>query len=259
MTTAGSSVVNILARKATIRDDTTLPETNGTPPTPNGTTSTAAPSNNQNWRKTLLANFQKNTRNMPTAKIFQTKQPTPQAPLPPATTNTDPVPAQQPKSERSMILNMNNNERTFQASDTTPPVPFFMRKSSESLRVTRQEANNTHNNCNSPTIERSTSLQIPSSAVSNGLPTTTIPTVTAQTNSTETVRTKEMTNSSEHATTTTVTHPTISIPSSLITGKPSVNVDQQRAIITRVYCQTLLFSFSICNPFISIDLGDDSS
>jgi hypothetical protein len=52
-----------------------------------------------------------------------------------------------------MILNGLNNERTFQVNENTPSIPSLIRKSTESLRMTKQDNNNNN-------IERSTSLQV---------------------------------------------------------------------------------------------------
>jgi hypothetical protein len=110
--------------------------------------------NNQSWKKALVANFQKNSRNIPTAKLFQSKQTT--MPSQPSTSlNNDTTTNQQQKSERTMVFNGINNERTFQANENTPIIPSFMRKSSENFRFQKQDNNNNNNN-----IERSTSLQV---------------------------------------------------------------------------------------------------
>lgn len=121
-----------------------------TPPFLTVGTSSTASNNNQNWKKALVANFQKNSRNNPSAKLFTSKQTT--VPIqPPITINNDLNINQQQKPERTMILNGLNNERTFQVTENTPVIPSLIRKSTESLRVTKQDNNN---------IERSTSLQV---------------------------------------------------------------------------------------------------
>lgn len=115
--------------------------------------SSAASNNNQNWKKALVANFQKNSRNNPTAKLFTSKQIAVPA-QPPAAINNDIAVNQQTKTERPMILNGLYNERTFQVTENTPTIPSLIRKSTESLRLAKQD-NNVNNN-----IERSASLQV---------------------------------------------------------------------------------------------------
>ncbi len=109
-------------------------------------------SNNQNWKKALVANFQKNSRNNPTAKLFTSKQTNVPVQPSPSISNDTTTTNQQPRPERTMILNGLNNERTFQLNENTPSIPSLIRKSTESLRVIRQDNNNT--------VERSTSLQV---------------------------------------------------------------------------------------------------
>lgn len=223
--------MNVFTRNIHARDDSTLPgptsgngETASVPTTASTLAgSSAANNNNQNWRKTLLANFQKNSRNMPTAKIFQSRHAA--APVP--VVNPD-VPASQPvKPERTNILSGTINERAFQVSDTAPPIPFFMRKSAESLRLNRQE-NSSNNNNN---VERSSSLQVSPTAFSSSPAATNHPTTTASppvSQSDEAVKNKEASNGESNL------HVPIPIPSALISTKPSVSAEQQRAIITRV-------------------------
>ena len=231
--TNASAAVNVLTRNIHARDDSTLPgSTAGTGESAvvaaNGST-LAAPSaanNNQNWRKALLANFQKNSRNMPTAKIFQSKHSAAAA-----AASAVPIPVVNPdapaKLERTTILNGTMNERTFQASDTAPPIPFLMRKSTESFRLMKQE--NSSNNSNS--MERSASLQVSPLAFANS------PTATANgtaTTSATTSQPEEAMKSKESSNSDSASHVSIPIPSALITVKPSVSAEQQRAIITRV-------------------------
>jgi hypothetical protein len=122
-----------------------------TPPFLTVGASSTTSNNNQNWKKALVANFQKNSRNNPTAKLFTSKQTN--VPLQPSTSiNNVTTVNQQPKPERTMILNGLNNERTFQVNENTPSIPSLIRKSTESLRMTKQDNNNN--------IERSTSLQV---------------------------------------------------------------------------------------------------
>jgi hypothetical protein len=153
--------MNIFTRVGGIKDDSAITVHSSTageqlPNTPPfltvGATSTAS-NNNQNWKKALVANFQKNSRNIPTAKSFNSKQTI--VPLQPSTSiNTDLTINQQQKSERTMILNGLNNERTFQVNENTSTIPSLIRKSPESLRLTKQDNNNNNN------IERTTSLQV---------------------------------------------------------------------------------------------------
>ena len=114
--------------------------------------SSAASNNNQNWKKALVANFQKNSRNNPTAKLFTSKQAA--APPLPVPTNNDAAMNPPSKPERTMILNGLYNERTFQVTENTPTISSLIRKTTESLRVAKQD-NNANNN-----IERSASLQV---------------------------------------------------------------------------------------------------
>jgi len=154
--------MNIFTRGGGIKDDSAITgqsSTTGeqiphTPPFLTVGASSTTSNNNQNWKKALVANFQKNSRNIPTAKLFNSKQTT--VPLqPPTSLNTDSTINQQQKPERTMILNGLNNERTFQANENTPTTPSLIRKSTESLRVAKQDDNNNNNN-----IERTTSLQV---------------------------------------------------------------------------------------------------
>lgn len=143
------------------RDDSAIPgqtlatgeQVPNTPPFLTIGVSSAASNNNQNWKKALVANFQKNSRNNPSAKLFTSKQTAapPQVPVP-ITNDTAVNPPSKP--ERTMILNGMYNERTFQLTENTPTIPSLIRKSTESLRVAKQD-----NNANS-NIERSTSLQV---------------------------------------------------------------------------------------------------
>jgi hypothetical protein len=160
-----SSAINIFTRSVGVKDDSSIPghvtttgeQLSNTPPFLTVGTSATTSTNNQNWKKALVANFQKNSRNIPTAKLFNSKQTT--VPLHPSTTlNSDTTINQQQKSERTIILNGHNNERTFQASENTPTIPSLIRKSTESLRVLKRDNNNNNNNNN--TVERSTSLQV---------------------------------------------------------------------------------------------------
>jgi hypothetical protein len=159
LNTGNSSATNIYTRNGGIRDDLAISgqtatigeQLPATPPYLSVGTSSAASSNNQNWKKALVANFQKNSRNIPTQKLFHSKQLT--APLPPSITlNSDITLNQQQKTERMMGFNGINNERMFQINEMAPTIPSLIRKSSESLRVTKQDTNTT--------IERSTSLQV---------------------------------------------------------------------------------------------------
>lgn len=220
-----SSAMNIFTRSSGIKDDSSI--TNQTlttgeqlPNTPPFLTvgASSTTNNNQNWKKALVANFQKNSRNIPAAKLFHSKQTT--VPSQPSTLiNNDTTGNQQQRSERTMILNGMNNERTFQANENTPTIPSLIRKSAESLRVTKQDNNNNNN------VERSTSLQLQSSTYSNPVTTTT----TITTNKTEEIiKLIEVSNPEN------IPHIPISIPSALIIAKPPANVEQQRAIITRV-------------------------
>jgi len=155
---ANTSVMSIFARNNMAKDDSTIIDQTSTingsqPTTPPyltvGTLSTAA-NNNQSWKKALVANFQKNSRANPTAKLFQSKQTTV-----PAQT-TVPVPSESiPKLERTTLFNGSNNERTFQANENTITTPSLIRKTSESFRIAKQENNNNNNN-----VERSASLQV---------------------------------------------------------------------------------------------------
>ena len=206
-----SSAVNIFTRAGGIRDDSALTgqkstigeQLPGTPPTSNN--------NNQNWKKALVANFQKNSRNNPTAKIFNSKQTT--IPTQPSTAiNSSTTINQQQKSDRTMTFNGSNNERTFQASENTPIIPSLIRKSSEIIRVTKQDNNN---------IERATSLQVQAPTYPNPVNTTA-------------TKTEEISKLTESSNSENVSQIPISIPSALITPKPPPNVEQQRAIITRV-------------------------
>ena len=123
---------------------------NGTVPSAFASTATSsgATNNYPDWRKNLTVRYQQNTRNIATAKIFQSRQ----APVPVAPTNNpDPVIAQPVKTDRTLGINSNHNERTFQASDSTPAISLLIRKSSEIVRVSKQDNNN---------IERSTSMQV---------------------------------------------------------------------------------------------------
>ncbi|CAF2946599.1 unnamed protein product [Rotaria sp. Silwood2] len=216
-----TSAINIFPRTGIIKDDSTISgqtltagqQLPNTPPFLTGGTSSTASNNNQNWKKALLANFQKNSRNIPTAKLFHSKQTTTSS-QPPTTLNNDTtINQQQQKSERTIIFNGINNERTFQANENTPNIQSLIKKSSESLRVTKQDDNNNN-------IERSTSLQIQGTGYSNPIITT---------NKTEeTIKLIEISNSEN------IPHMPISIPAALITAKPPANVEQQRAIITRV-------------------------
>ena len=98
-----------------------------------------------------MANFQRNSRNIPTAKLFHSKQ-TQMQPQPSTTLNNDTTTtSQQQKTGRTMIFNGISNERTFQATENAPTVPSLVRKSSENSRLTKHEDN---------TVERSTSLQV---------------------------------------------------------------------------------------------------
>ena len=152
--------MNMLTRNGGIKDDSAIASQSPTageqlPNTPPfltiGATS-AASNNNQNWKKALVANFQKNSRNNPTAKLFHSKQTT--APSQPSISGSNELTNnQQQKSERTTIFNGLGNERTFQANENTPFIPSLTRKSTESLRVPKQENNNIN-------IERSTSLQV---------------------------------------------------------------------------------------------------
>ncbi|CAF3641356.1 unnamed protein product [Rotaria socialis] len=214
-----TSAINIFPRPNGIKDDSAIPgqpsaaceQLPNTPPFATGGNSTAS-NNNQNWKKALLANFQKNSRNIPAAKLFNSKQTT-VLPQPLNTANNDGIANQQQhKSERS-IFNGISNERTFQANETTRSI---IRKSSENLRPTKQDENNTNNN-----IERSTSLQIQGSGYSNQM--------AAPPNKTEETPKSVETSNLEN-----MSHVPLSIPTSLITAKPPANVEQQRAIITRV-------------------------
>lgn len=150
----------MFTRNSGIRDDsvitnqplTTNEHLPSTPPFLTVGTASTASNNNQNWKKALVANFQKNSRNNPTAKIFTSKQTTAPTQPPPPITNDSNI-NQQQKPERTMISNGLNNERTFQLNENTPIIPSLVRKSTESLRVLKQDNNNNN-------IERSTSLQV---------------------------------------------------------------------------------------------------
>ncbi|CAF4987837.1 unnamed protein product, partial [Rotaria sp. Silwood1] len=215
-----TSAINIFPRTGLIKDDSTIPGQTSTigehlPNTPpfltSGTSSTAS-NNNQNWKKALLANFQKNSRNIPTAKLFNSKQTTISSQTSTTLNNDTTLNQQQQKSERTIIYNGTSNERTFQASENTLNIQSLIRKSSENIQVTKQDDNNNN-------IERSTSLQIPGSAYSNQIITT---------NKTEeAIKSIELSNSEN------ISHMPISVPAALITAKPPANVEQQRAIITR--------------------------
>jgi hypothetical protein len=153
-----SSAVNIFTRTGGIRDDSALTgqtstsgeQLPGTPPFLTVGTSSTSSNNNQNWKKALVANFQKNSRNIPAAKLFNSKQITISSQPNTSVNNTTTI-NQQQKSERTMILNGMNNERTFQVNENTPSIPSLIRKSSENIRITKQDNNN---------IDRSTSLQV---------------------------------------------------------------------------------------------------
>jgi hypothetical protein len=157
-----SSITNIFTRTGIARDDSTVvsqtlstgEQVTSAPPFLTVGTSSTGSNNNQNWRKALVANFQKNSRNNPTAKLFTSKQTN--VPIQPSTlfNNDTTTVNQQPKPERTIILNGLNNERTFQVNENTPSTPSLVRKSIESLRVTKQDNNNNNN------MERSTSLQV---------------------------------------------------------------------------------------------------
>jgi len=95
--------------------------------------SSTANHNNQNWRKALVADFQKNYRNIPTGKLLYAK------------------PLQSSNNERTTVLNGINHERTIQVNENTPLVSSSIHRSTESLLVTKQDTNY---------IERSTSLQV---------------------------------------------------------------------------------------------------
>ncbi|CAF1976196.1 unnamed protein product [Rotaria magnacalcarata] len=215
-----TSAINIFPRPNGIKDDSAIPgqpstaggQLPNTPPFPTSGNSTAS-NNNQNWKKALLANFQKNSRNIPAAKLFNSKQTT-VPPQPSNTANNDGI-ANQQKGERS-IFNGISNERTFQANETTRSI---IRKSSENLRPTKQDENNANNNNNN--IERSTSLQIQGSGYSNQ-------TAAAPNKTEETAKSIETSNLEN------MSHAPLSVPTSLITAKPPASVEQQRAIITRV-------------------------
>ncbi len=92
--------------------------------------SSTANHNNQNWRKALVANFQKNYRNIPTVKLLYAK--------PLQSSNNE-----QQKSERTTVY----HESTIQVNENTSSI----HRSTESLLVTKQDTNY---------IERSTSLQV---------------------------------------------------------------------------------------------------
>lgn len=143
------------------RDDSAIPshtsatgdQVPSTPPFLTIGVSSAASSNNQNWKKALVANFQKNSRNNPTAKLFTSKQ-IAVPPQPSTATNNEMTVNQQGKPERPMILNGLYSERTFQVTENAPSIPSLVRKTTESLRLAKQD-----NNANS-NIERSASLQV---------------------------------------------------------------------------------------------------
>lgn len=157
----GPSAINLFTRAGITRDDSAIPgrtlatgeQVPNTPPFLTIGMSSAASNNNQNWKKALVANFQKNSRTNPTAKLFTSKQ-TAALPPPPVPTNNDAAVNPPNKPERNMILNGLYNERTFQVTENTPSIPSLIRKTTESLRMAKQD-NNANNN-----IERSASLQV---------------------------------------------------------------------------------------------------
>jgi hypothetical protein len=129
----------MFTRSNAIRDDSTIisqtlstgEQLPNTPPfLPGGSSSTN--NNNQNWKKALVANFQKNSRNNPTTKFFTSKQTT--VPLQSSNSINNVTTVNQPqKPERTMILNGLNNERTFQVNENTPSITSLVRKSSNTV------------------------------------------------------------------------------------------------------------------------------
>lgn len=149
-TNNGSSTsANVLTRPILTRDDGNLSTNNAAQQETNvsqSTTNSSLPtSHHQDWRKNLTVRYQQNTKNIATAKIFQSKQTTT------TVLNGETILPQPIKTERILGINSNQNERTFQASDTTPAISLLIRKSTDIVRPAKQENNN---------VERSVSLQV---------------------------------------------------------------------------------------------------
>ncbi|UJR26635.1 hypothetical protein I4U23_007953 [Adineta vaga] len=182
-----------------------------TPPVSLVDISSTANNNNQNWKKALVANFQKNQRNIPSAKLSYTRQPTTSlqttTPSINELINQQQQQQQQPshKSDRFTSLNAIVIEHSTSTNDNPSVIPNSAGISSESLLIPNQENN---------LMERSASLQIHK------------PT---HLNATAIVQKNEETSNSNN-----VPCMAITIPSALLMTKPPVNVEQQRANITRV-------------------------
>jgi hypothetical protein len=151
-----------------------------------------------------------------------------------------------------MILNGLNNERTFQLNENTPSITSLVRKSSENLRLTKQDKNNN--------MERSSSLQVCFLSINSNLKTISLfqiqsPTYLNPIPSTTINKTEENTKPTQVSEPENIPQIPISIPAALITAKPPTNVEQQRAIITRVK-ENLREYFSIQKQIL---LGYDTS
>ncbi|CAF0765816.1 unnamed protein product [Adineta ricciae] len=183
--------------------------------------SSTANNNNQNWKKALLANFQKNYRNIPAAKLSYTRQPTASSSQTTISSVNEAVNPQQHQqqqqqmSEGSTVINVVVVERPPQTSDNPFIVPSTARRASENIMVSKPETN---------LMERSSSLQIPKPPLLSTLSTATTVNVTQKTEET----------SNAHR----MPHFPMSIPSALLMSKPAppptTNIEQQRANITRV-------------------------
>ncbi|CAF0850888.1 unnamed protein product [Adineta steineri] len=214
--------IDLLTRNSSLRDDSTVSnqtlianeQSSNIPPLSSADITSAANNNNQNWKKTLAANFQKNYRNTPTARLLYNKQPS-------SSSSSDIIPQQQQqqqqqKSERTITLSAINNDCIVPNSENSSVVSSGSRKSTESLLNPKLDNNNNNNN-----TERSGSLQMQKSTYSN-------PTVTKNT-SEEKITPIEISNHNH------MPHLPISIPSALFPIKPTTtNIEQQRANITRV-------------------------
>ncbi|CAF1047889.1 unnamed protein product [Adineta ricciae] len=184
--------------------------------------SSTANNNNQNWKKALLANFQKNYRNIPAAKLSYTRHPTASSSQTTISSVNEAIDPQQQQhqqqqqmSEGSTVLNAVVVERPLQTSDNPFIVPSTPRRSSESIMVPKPENN---------LMERSSSLQIPKSQLLSTVSTTTTVNVTQKAEETSNVHR--------------IPRLPMSIPSALLMSKPAppptTNIEQQRANITRV-------------------------
>lgn len=260
---SNTPAVSIFSRSNGIKDDSTIvgpPPSSGdhlpnTPPFLNAGNNSAASNNNQNWKKALLANFQKNSRNIPTAKLFNSKQTA--APPQPSTTLNNDTAANQPQQQKyeRTIFNGISNERTFQASETTRSI---VKKSSESLKVTKPNDNNNNSN----NVERSASLQVTFSLQLSYIYINKRSfQIQASSHTNQVVPTankaEETNKPIETSNADIIQVAPISVPAGLVTPKPPANVEQQRAIITRVNIIYSVFLFTNLLLYVKVMIRRD--